>query len=1077
MAESMEKRIRAIIECDSTGVNKGLQQLNQQLKNNKSALNLAQQGVKSFGSDSQRLQQIQKVLAQQILLHAQKVDKYRQAMEKTTTKMKENIRTRDQLKQKLSEANAKYKEAVTLYGKESEQAKKAKSEVDRLTQEYNKKDKAVQNNAKSIRNYETNMNKANAELVKAQGHLKSVNEALEKSNNKWQNASEKLNGHSKKLKDIGNGMSGLGNKILGLHAPLIAVGGGALKVSSDFETSMSNVQAISGATGEDFKRLGDKAKELGAKTSKSAKESADAMSYQALAGWNVNQILEATEPILRLSEAGNLDLARASDLVTDSMSSLGIETKDLTQYLDICAQAQRKSNTTAEMMLEAYVGCGGTLKNLKVPLTESATWIGVLANRGIKGSEAGTSLNSVLINLTSGAGQAGKAMSKLGVSAFDNSGKFKGVKTVLTELNAKLANCTEEQKNTYLAMIGGKTQIDTLNAMLSGCSEEFNSLNADIKNSNGAMNEMAETMQKNLKGDITKLKSQLEGVGIQLGQVLIPIAKDFVATLSKWVDWFSKLDPATQKSLVKMTMFGVASGGALKVIGGGISTIGSVCGMFGKLAGFLGKATTATTAVAEASTVASGVAGAGGMAGLATSVGGAVVAFAPFIAGAGAVALAGYGIHKCMSEEVIPSVDLFADKMIQTTDKTNMAVGGMATTVKNTTVTISEETKKAVGSYIEMDKGVTDSLNNIYVNSTTITDKNANELVGKYNNMTNTIKSGYDKHYQERTTMLNKFFAESKNITDKEKAEILQKEKYHNDSMKASTEEYNHKIMDILNRASKEKRSLTADEVKTINQYQENMRKNAVQSLSKEEIESKVILERLKTYGTRVTAEQASNIIKNAEQQRVKSVDNANRQFIETKSKIEYMRDVTGSITAEQATKMIKEAERQKNETIKKAEAQKAQVIKQMQEQNSQVLKDIDTTDGSIMTKWDKLKSWFANNPIVRWIKTKTSGGETPDGNWTGNNYFRGGLTYLHERGEELYDLPRGTRIYNHQLSEKMVMQTAEAMAEKVFNKMTKGVNNGGGINVTQNIYTPTASPSEIARQTKNNLQQMALQW
>src|SRR3712207_6089688 len=128
MAESMEKRIRAIIECDSTGVNKGLQQLNQQLKNNKSALNLAQQGIKSFGSDSQKLQQIQKVLAQQILLHAQKVDKYRQAMEKTTAKMKENIRTRDQLKQKLNEANAKYKEAVTLYGKESEQAKKAKAE-------------------------------------------------------------------------------------------------------------------------------------------------------------------------------------------------------------------------------------------------------------------------------------------------------------------------------------------------------------------------------------------------------------------------------------------------------------------------------------------------------------------------------------------------------------------------------------------------------------------------------------------------------------------------------------------------------------------------------------------------------------------------------------------------------------------------------------------------------------------------------------------------------------------------------------------------------------------------------------
>lgn len=306
---------------------------------------------------------------------------------------------------------------------------------------------------------------------------------------------------------------------------------GFLKSSMDtfqeFEASMSEVSAISGATGKDFNDLAEKAKELGRATSKTASESAQAMKYQALAGWDVKTILASTEPILRLSEAGNLDLARASDIVTDSMSSLGITSKQLPEYLDKMAQTSRKANTDIDALGEAFIVAGGTFKNLNVPLYESNAILGILANRGKKGSEAGNALNSIMINLTTGAGKAGKAMGKLNISAFDSKGKFKGMANVLKEVHQKTRNMTEEQRNMYLSMIGGKTQLDTLQALLSGVSEEYDTLEANIKKSDGALNEMATTMQNNLKGAFTRLGSAVEGFQIdvseKLGKSLTPV--------------------------------------------------------------------------------------------------------------------------------------------------------------------------------------------------------------------------------------------------------------------------------------------------------------------------------------------------------------------------------------------------------------------------------------------------------------------------------------------------------------------------------------------------------------------------
>lgn len=330
-------------------------------------------------------------------------------------------------------------------------------------------------------------------------------------------------------------------------AALIAAGTASANVGSEFEAAMDSTAATAGATAAEYEKLRDAAMEMGRTTSKTATESANALEYMALAGWDVDTSIKGLPGVLRLSEATGLDLARTSDLVTDSMSALGVEIDGLNGYLDVAAKANNKSNQTAEQLMEAYLGVGGSLKNLNVPIQESAAALGVMANRGIKGSEAGNALNAVLINLTSGTGQAGKKMSNLGISAFDAQGKFIGLKHTLELVDSATRNLTEEERNAALAAIGGKQHIDALNDLLSGLNTtvadgvtEWDKLSDELYHADGALEAMAATKMDNLKGDIAIFQSAMEDAGIQIYDGLMDPMRRLTQEGTKLVYAFSE---------------------------------------------------------------------------------------------------------------------------------------------------------------------------------------------------------------------------------------------------------------------------------------------------------------------------------------------------------------------------------------------------------------------------------------------------------------------------------------------------------------------------------------------------------
>lgn len=381
-------------------------------------------------------------------------------------------------------------------------------------------------------------------------------------------------------------------------AKLAAAAWGAVKIGqfvsdavntyADFDQAMANTAAICGATADDYARLQQVALDMGKATTKTATESAEALGYMSLAGWDVNESIAGLEPILRLSEATQMGLATSSDLVTDSLSALGLQVDDLGGYLDVVAMANNKSSQTAQMLMEAYIAVGGTMKNLHVPIQESAAALGVLANRGIKGSEAGTALNAVINNLTTGTGQAGKMMDKLGISAFDSNGKFIGLAETLRVVDEATKDMTEEQRNAALAALGGKEHIDALNDLISGLNtttadgrSEWEALTDDLYNADGALSTMAATVTDTLKGAISIFGSAIDDMKIRLAQTFAPAAKDAINAVSAVIPSITDRIAAAgnafiEYALPKVEAFAQNCVPALEKVGGAFAAVGAV---------------------------------------------------------------------------------------------------------------------------------------------------------------------------------------------------------------------------------------------------------------------------------------------------------------------------------------------------------------------------------------------------------------------------------------------------------------------------------------------------------------------
>lgn len=356
--------------------------------------------------------------------------------------------------------------------------------------------------------------------------------------------------------------------------PIAGVGIAAVKMASDFEYGMSEVKAISGATGSEFEALKEKAIEMGAKTKFSASESAAAFKYMAMAGWDAADMMSGIEGIMDLAAASGEDLALVSDIVTDSLTAFGLQASDSAHFADVLAQASARSNTNVAMMGDTFKYVAPVAGALGYSIEDTAVAIGLMANSGIKASQAGTSLRSLLTNLTRPVGQAEQAIEELNISIENTDGTIKPLNQTMKELREKFSKLTDAEKAQYAAMLAGQEGMSGLLAIVNSSEADFQNLTNQINNADGAAKDMAETMMDNTAGAVEQLRGALESAGIIIGNKLTPYIRKLAEWITNLVDDFNSLSEEQQDQIVKWALIAAGIGPVL-IVGGKLLSLTS----------------------------------------------------------------------------------------------------------------------------------------------------------------------------------------------------------------------------------------------------------------------------------------------------------------------------------------------------------------------------------------------------------------------------------------------------------------------------------------------------------------------
>lgn len=337
-----------------------------------------------------------------------------------------------------------------------------------------------------------------------------------------------------------------------LKSPLVAAGvtisAGAgiadtVQTYADFEAAMSEVKAISGATSQEFEQLTEKANQMGAVTKFTASESAEAFKYMAQAGWDVREMMDGIDGLMALAAASGEDLGITADIVTDALTAFGLSAKESGRFADVMAQAASATNTDVAKMGDTFKYVAPVAGALGYSIEDTAVAIGLMANSGIKASQAGTSLRSLLTNLTRPVGQAEDAINALGISITNTDGSVKPLSQTLQDLRAKFGALTDSEKAQYAAMLAGQEGMSGLLAIVNASDQEFESLTEQINNSSGAAQKMADVMMDNLSGKFELFTGALDSMKMSLGEKFKPY-------LIEALEWMTDKVPDVENALL-----------------------------------------------------------------------------------------------------------------------------------------------------------------------------------------------------------------------------------------------------------------------------------------------------------------------------------------------------------------------------------------------------------------------------------------------------------------------------------------------------------------------------------------------
>lgn len=1025
-----------------------LLEISKEAKLSESEFNKLVAELEESGNSFEKLANTVNKVSSEIMINSKRVDVYKDEINKLNGTLDKSKKEHSELTSKIDIYEKQLSRCISVYGENSNQAEKYKKKLLQLKDEHRELEQEIDSTTNSLNDYKTELNNAQANVTKLSNELRTI---------PFKTMADDLKNAGQKLDSLGSSFT------RNVTVPITAITGLASKFAMDFEEVMAKVGTIADTTKVPIQELKEEVVDLSDKTGQSTNDLGEAM-YQAIsASVDTAEAIDFLDLSVKAAVGGFSTTTTAVEGLTTVLNSYGLETKEAETIANQMLITQNKGKTTFDELASSVGKVTPLASALGLETKELFSSLAVTTAQGLATTESVSGLKAAFSNIIKPTKEAQNASKALGiefsVAALNSKGWIKFLSDVKTGLenaspefesiskqfennSKKLADLESQGKKTsqeYKTLakenknLSGELEIlaqssdspvsamstlfgsvEGLNAMLMLTSEQGMTMYSDTMNEmqtnttalDDAYNQMAETTSFKFKKALNESKNAV----MELGVKLLPTINQAIELLGRLVDKFNDLSPAQQETIIQLGLMFAVVGPLLSGIGkmtSGIGTLVDIGGkagtMFGKLSGKGKIAAEVTEEVAKSATKAGGMAGLGG---LVSSLGKAALASAPYIAAVGGVALAGYGVYKTLDKDVIPSVDLFADKLVYASD----TMGNYASSVVSDTITISEATQQAVTSFIDMSNGVTDSLTSLYINSQIITDETCNQMFQKYQQMGQTITTSLEQDKINDVAILTTFFNTSTVLTEEQEAETLRLTQEGYDSKKVTIEETQAKILEILNTAKENSRALTETEMIEIGELQNQMKTQAIKTLSEQEAEANVILDRMAAYDSRVTAEQATKHIESLNEQRDKAIDSANTEYREVTSTITRMRDELKVISEEQANTMIQDAERQRDDVIKAAKDTRDGAVSKIFEMNTELANSVDSSSGKIVSTWDKLfgkwDKWDPKKKTVMVETSYTSKGTPPvsGGIYKQQSYMHDMANYI-SRGVEAYNV------------------------------------------------------------------------
>ncbi|ARJ21165.1 phage tail tape measure protein [Bacillus mycoides] len=1025
------------LSLDNVNFRQGIANSGRAVRTLQSELKSVSTGMGGFASASQQTQAKMDTLSRLIDAQKEKVKALRQAYDQNKAKLGENDaatqryasqvnkavadlnrfenelkqvnkqaeqKGMDKLNNSLKSLQAEFQSITTGMGGFSNATEQTRAKVDVLSRTVDKQKEKIRELQQAYNRAKTEEGEASQSAQRYAEQIHRATSELNRFESQLQQANHELDQQGNRLLNFGNRMEAMGNHLqnAGMQIGMVfggmtyAIGRGlksAVEESMNFEQQMANIKAVSGATGQEMSKLSELAVKYGEDTKYSSVEAGKGIEELIKAGVGLTDIINGgLEGALNLAAAGELELGEAAEIASTALNAFKRDGLSVTDAANLLAGAANASATDVHELKYGLSATAAVAAGAGMTFKDTATALAVFAQNGLKGSDAGTALKTMLMRLNPSTKEAYNKMADLGLitynaqagfdflvkngitpasrsvgdievalekyvmktegvkkwndkcdttfrelatsSAFlsskfyDQEGHIQSLENISGILHESMKDLTDQQRSMALETLFGSDAVRGATILFNEGSQGVNKMYTEMSKVTAL--ETAETKMNTLKGRIEQLSGAFDTMKKTIGDALAPVVSAFVAGLQKLVDGFNALPGPVQKAIAITAGIVLALTAIATVIGVVLAAVGMVVSGIGSLAVAMGVATAATSVTGAVLGI------------LAAALGPVAIALGVVAVAVGAGVLAYKGYQKA-TEDSIASVDRFTT---------------------NTEGKVSSSTKKVLGEYFKLSDGIRQKLTEIRLNHEVITEEQSQKLIGQYDKLANTIIEKTNARQQKEIEGLKKFFADSYVLTSEEENKRIEQMNQHYEQEKLKTQEKENKIKEIIQTATNEKRELTTSERISLQALQDEMDRTAIQHMSKNEMEQKVIYENMRVQASEITARQAAEVVENSAKARDKVIEDAKKT---RDDKIAYairLRDESGALNKEEADAAIAEANRQYNSTVSTAKDKHTEIVSEAKAQAGEHANQVDWETGQVKSKYEAMK-----DDVVRKMK------------------------------------------------------------------------------------------------------------